>query len=63
MVTSAGLNVSLGVVTVAVDPAGGVLGGGVVGGGVAGGGDPLELLCTTIVPRIPLSRCLRHSKS
>lgn len=61
MVRSAGLNVEFGVVTVAADPVGGVLGGGVVGG-VAGGGDPLALLCTTIVPRIPLSRCLRHSK-
>jgi hypothetical protein len=64
MVTSAGLNVEFGVVTVAADPAGGVLGGGVAGGGVgvAGGGDPPALLCTTIVPRMPLSRCLRHSK-
>lgn len=66
MVTSAGLNVSFGVVTVAVDP-GGALGGGVVGGGVVGGvlggGATLELFCTTIVPRMPLSRCLKHSKS
>src|SRR5688500_8298650 len=69
MVTSAGLNVSFGVVTVAVDPGGDALGGGVVGGevggvvgGVLGGGAP-ELLCTRIVPRMPLSRCLKHSKS
>ena len=65
MVTSAGLNVEFGVVTVAVDP-GGALGGGVAGGGVAGGvlgGGAVELLCTTIVPRMPLSRCLKHSKS
>jgi hypothetical protein len=69
MVTSAGLNVSCGVVTVAVDPGGGALAGvvggdvGGVGGGVVGGGDAVELLCTTIVPRMPLSRCLKHSKS
>jgi hypothetical protein len=62
MVTSAGLNVEFGVVTVAVDPGGGALGGGVVGGEVGGGG-AVELLCTTIVPRMPLSRCLKHSKS
>jgi hypothetical protein len=70
MVTSAGLNVEFGVVTVAVDPGAGALGGGVVGGevggvvgGVLGGGGVLALLCTTIVPRMPLSRCLKHSKS
>jgi hypothetical protein len=52
MVTSAGLNVEFGVVTVAVDPVGGALGGGVAGGGavggvvggVVGGGDALGLL-------------------
>ena len=56
MVTVDGLNVSFGVVTVTVDPAGGAgaAGGGCVGGGVVGGADVAA--CTTIVPRIPLSR-------
>jgi len=53
IVTLGGANVALGVVTV-IDGAAGGGGGGVLGGGA--GGDWEAASCTTIVPRMPLSR-------
>lgn len=55
IVTSDGVKDAFGVITTVVGP----LGGGAGGGGAVGGGEPADE--TTIVPRIPLSRCLKHS--